>query len=48
MRRSRIGVEPIHLASALEIATLLGEPVTFLAFDARLATAAAAEGLAAP
>ena len=46
--RALRGFDAIHLASALEIATLLGEPVTFLAFDARLATAAAAEGLSAP
>ena len=46
--RALRGFDAIHLASALEIATLLGEPVRFLAYDARLALAASAEGLAAP
>lgn len=46
--RALRGFDAIHLASALELATLLGEPVAFLAYDVRLATAATAEGLAAP
>jgi predicted nucleic acid-binding protein len=46
--RALRGFDAIHLASALEVATLLGEPVRFLAYDTRLATAAVAEGLTAP
>jgi len=39
------GFDAIHLTSALELQDLLGEPVTFLAFDARLTAAAVAAGL---
>lgn len=39
------GFDAIHLASALELAQLLGTPPEFLAFDDRLTAAARAEGL---
>ena len=42
------GFDAIHLASALEFGRLLGASPRFLAFDARLAGAAATEGLASP
>jgi predicted nucleic acid-binding protein len=43
--RALRGFDAIHLASALEVATLLGEPVHFLAYDAKLRMAALGEGL---
>jgi predicted nucleic acid-binding protein len=43
--RALRGFDAIHLASALELQSLVGTPVTFVAFDARLIQAAAAEGL---
>lgn len=46
--RALRGFDAIHLASALEIAALLGEPVSFLAYDARLREAALAEGFSSP
>lgn len=42
------GFDSIHLASALDLRDLLGGALWFLAFDARLAAAAAAERLAPP
>ena len=44
-RQALRGFDAIHLASALELRDLLGEPVTLRAFDARLTAAAAAVGL---
>ncbi len=40
------GADSVHLASALELRELTGEPVTFVSFDARQQAAALAEGLA--
>jgi len=45
-RRALRGFDAIHLASAKELARLLGDAVTLGAFDARLAAAARAERLA--
>jgi uncharacterized protein len=42
------GFDAIHLACALRLATELAAPVTFLAFDLTLASAAKAEGLTVP
>jgi predicted nucleic acid-binding protein len=39
------GFDAVHLASALSLQDDLGSPVTFSAWDERLMTAAAAEGL---
>ncbi|MBI5480986.1 MAG: type II toxin-antitoxin system VapC family toxin [Deltaproteobacteria bacterium] len=44
-RHALRGFDAIHLASALELGRLVGEPPLFLAFDARLAAAAALAGL---
>jgi hypothetical protein len=42
------GLDAIQLASALSLQEALDEPVTFLASDGRLMSAAAAEGLSIP
>jgi len=47
-RRALRGFDAIHLASALEIARILGAAPLFLAYDARMTEAAALEGLRAP
>jgi uncharacterized protein len=47
-RRGLRGFDAIHLASAIELGRLLEIPPSFAAADARLMSAAAAEGLAAP
>jgi uncharacterized protein len=39
------GFDAVHLASAVILREELTEPIRFLAFDDRLMTAAAAEGL---
>jgi predicted nucleic acid-binding protein len=44
-RHALRGFDAIHLASAMELRTLVGGPVHFLAFDARLTEAARGEGL---
>lgn len=46
--RALRGFDAIHVASALELSTLLGHPVAFLTFDARQAAGASAEGLLPP
>lgn len=43
--RALRGFDAVHLASAVELAAMLGETPQFLAFDRRLADAAEAEGL---
>jgi uncharacterized protein len=40
--------DAIHVASAIELAILLGQPVAFLTFDGRQVAAAGAEGLQPP
>ncbi len=40
------GYDAVHLASAITLQRELGEPVTFSAWDERLVSAAASEGLA--
>jgi hypothetical protein len=47
-QRALRGFDAIHLAAAVELATLVGEAPRFLAYDARLVEAAAAEGLPVP
>ena len=47
-QRALRGFDAIHLASAIEFGVLAGGPLVFVAYDQRLAAAAAAEGLLLP